>query len=149
MLKFVEAVESFLVRALIVMMILAILFATLDLAWILLLEVFSPPYLLLNVSKMIEVFGFFMMILIGIELLHSIKMYLSDHHLRVETVFMVAMIAIARKAIVMDLHELEGIKLIGLAATIIALAGGYFLVKRADRDAPPPRPDGAQDTKCS
>jgi uncharacterized membrane protein (DUF373 family) len=53
-------------------------------------------------------------------------------------VFLVAMIAIARKVIILDIKEVSGITLVGIGAIIITLSGGYYLVrsKRKDEDHP-------------
>ncbi len=47
-----------------------------------------------------EIFGFFMLILIGIELLETIRAYLVENVVHVEVVIEVALIAIARKVII-------------------------------------------------
>ena len=44
---------------------------------------------------------------------------------------MVAMIAIARKVIILDVKELPSVTLLGIAAIIITLSGGYYLFKHA------------------
>jgi uncharacterized membrane protein (DUF373 family) len=72
-----------------------------------------------------------MMILIGLELLESIRTYLSDELLHVEVVFLVAMIAIARKVIILEVKDLEPLVLMGIASIILALALGYYCVKKA------------------
>ena len=132
MTKAIEACEKFIITALIVMMIIVVILTTIELGWIMVEQVITPPYFLLDIRELFELFGFFMMVLIGVELLQSIKMYVASNQIHVEVVFMVAMIAIARKVIILDLHEVSGLSLIGLASIILALAAGYFLVRKAD-----------------
>jgi len=48
----------------------------------------------------------------------------------------VAIIAIARKVIILDLKEVDGQSLIGIACIIIALTAGYFLMKRSQSRDP-------------
>ena len=132
MFKVIDLFEKMIVVALIVMMVAAIFLTTLELGWILLRQITTRPYFLLDINEMFELFGFFMMVLIGIELLQSIKMYVSHHQLHVEVVFMVAMIALARKVIILNMHEVSGASMAGLAAIIMALSAGYFLVRKAD-----------------
>jgi uncharacterized membrane protein (DUF373 family) len=48
----------------------------------------------------------------------------------VKVVFAVALIAIGRKVIILDLKEIPSLSLLGIAAIIISLSCGYFLVKR-------------------
>ena len=132
--KYLQKLEFIVVRALIVMMALVVLFASMDLAWIIIRDLSTPPYLLFDVNRLLEIFGMFLLVLIGIELLESIRMYLDHKLVHVEVVMTVAIIAIARKVIILDVKELDGLKLIGIGVIIIALAGGYIFIKRCYRD---------------
>jgi uncharacterized membrane protein (DUF373 family) len=127
------------ILALIVMMMLAVFLSTIDLLFVLIAEIFKAPKYLLGVENLLEIFGFFMMILIGLELLESIRAYLSDESLHVEVVFLVAMIAIARKVIILELKDLEPLALIGIASIILALSLGYYFVKKAIRPYETPK----------
>ena len=130
--------ERYVVVALIGMMMLAILVSTIELAVILFRELMKPPVFLLEIDNLLEIFGFFMMILIALELLESIRAYLTEDALHVEVVFLVAMIAIARKVIILEVRDLEPLRLVGIASIIFALAAGYYFVKLAMRKPPPP-----------
>jgi uncharacterized membrane protein (DUF373 family) len=121
------------ILCLIAMMMLAVLLSTIELLIILVAEILKPPNYLLGIDNLFEIFGFFMMILIGLELLESIRTYLSDELLHVEVVFLVAMIAIARKVIILEVKDLDPLVLIGIAGIILALALGYYFVKQAIR----------------
>jgi uncharacterized membrane protein (DUF373 family) len=68
--------------------------------------------------------------LIALELLESIKVYIERHTFHVTTVMRVSIIAVARKVIVLNIHEYDGVVVLGLAAIIVALTAGYFLVFR-------------------
>jgi uncharacterized membrane protein (DUF373 family) len=93
-------------------------------------DIVSPPRLLLNITQMLEIFGLFLLVLIGIELLETMKIYLVQHVIRVRVVFMVALIAIARKVIILDLSKLETLTLVGLGVVIVALSIGYYLISQ-------------------
>jgi uncharacterized membrane protein (DUF373 family) len=121
----------FIILALIAMMMLAVLLSTVELLIILVIELLKPPKYLLGIDNLFEIFGFFMMILIGLELLESIRTYLTDDLLHVEVVFLVAMIAIARKVIILEVKDLDPLVLIGIASIILALSLGYYFVKKA------------------
>jgi uncharacterized membrane protein (DUF373 family) len=47
-----------------------------------------------------------------------------------EIVIKVAMIAIARKIIILDVKDLPSLTLIGIAAIVIALSAAYYVIKR-------------------
>jgi len=73
-----------------------------------------------------------MLVVIGIELLETImKTYITKNQPHYEVVLSVAIIAIARKAIILDLKEVDSLSLFGIASIIIALTAGYYLMKRA------------------
>jgi uncharacterized membrane protein (DUF373 family) len=123
------------ILCLIAMMMLAVLLSTIELFIILIAEILKPPKFILGIDNLFEIFGFFMMILIGLELLESIRTYLADDLLHVEVVFLVAMIAIARKVIILEIKDLDPLQLAGIASIILALALGYYFVKKAIREA--------------
>ena len=76
-------------------------------------------------------FPFLFMILIGLELIETIKIYLSEEIIPVEIIFLVAIIAITRKVIILDFKKLDPLTLIGTAAIILSLSVGYYAVKKA------------------
>ncbi len=117
---------------LIFLMTFVVVIGTIDLFVNLGQEMASPPIGLLDVEKLPNIFGFFFTILIGLELLATIKSYFTKEQIHVEIVFLVAMIAIARKVILLDVSKLEPLVLVGIGSIIITLTAGYFLVKRAN-----------------
>jgi uncharacterized membrane protein (DUF373 family) len=86
---------------------------------------------LLTLNELHNIFGFFLLILIGIELIETIKVYLLDDSIRVEIVFLVAMIGIARHVIDLEYKTMEPLALIGIAAVILALTIGYYYLKKS------------------
>ena len=124
--------EKFMIQSLMVMMAIVLGLATLDLGWLIIKDIIQPPYLLLDVNQLLEIFGLFMLVVIGIELLETImKTYITQGQPHYEVVLSVAIIAIARKVIILDLKEVDSLSLIGIASIIIALTVGYFLMKRS------------------
>jgi len=72
-----------------------------------------------------------MLIQIGFELIETmVKTCLSQSIGHAQVVMAVAIIAIARKVIILDLNDLSGSALLGIAAIILALCVGYYLVKQ-------------------
>jgi uncharacterized membrane protein (DUF373 family) len=86
--------------------------------------------LFLNLQELLEVLGFFMMVLIGLELLETIKNYLTQHAIHVEVVLLVAMIAISRKVIILDMKEMGATSMMGIALLLLSLSVSYFLIKK-------------------
>lgn len=113
------------------MMIVVILLSTIELGRILVLDIITPPNYLLAIAELLDVFGFFMLILIGVELLETIRAYLNEHVVHVEIVLEVALIAVARKVVIIDVKDYSPNTLFAIAAIVISLAGAYYLQKRA------------------
>lgn len=130
MLSYLKKFEKIIVTALIVMMGLVILLATIELGWVIIKDIMTPPYFLLEIQELLDIFGLFLLVLIGIELIYTLKTYLTENEIHVEVVFIVALIAIARKVIILDVKEVSSLTLLGIAAIIIALSVGYSLIKK-------------------
>jgi uncharacterized membrane protein (DUF373 family) len=128
--KFAKTLEKGIIYVLILMMALVLVFATIELGYYLFRSIMQSNYLLLDLNDLMDLFGVFLLVLIGIELLDTIKVYLRRSVVQVEVVVLVAIIALARKIIILDIEELEIYKLLGLAALMIALAIAYYLIKR-------------------
>jgi uncharacterized membrane protein (DUF373 family) len=96
--------------------------------------VLTPPYILLETHQLLELFGQFLLVLIGIELLHSMKVYTVRRVIHLEAVLIVALIAVARKVIVMEPKELPEGTLLGIAAIALALALSYYAVRRSHQE---------------
>ena len=133
--RYLKWFERMVVLALIVMMSLVILLSTVELGWIIILDMITPPIILPQISELLEIFGFFLLILIGIELLETLRAYLVEHVVHVEVVLEVALIAIARKVIILEPKEMPSLTVFAIASLILALAIGFLLVRRSRRRA--------------
>jgi uncharacterized membrane protein (DUF373 family) len=71
-----------------------------------------------------------LVVLLALELLETLKTYFVDHHIRVEVILVVAIIAVGRHVIQIDFEHTPGTVLLGLSSVIIALTSGYFLVRK-------------------
>ena len=128
--KFLRVFEHHIVTVLLGMMVIVVALGTIELGVIIYEQMMLPPMFLLDINEMLTVFGFFFMILIGLELIETIKVYLSEEVIPVEIIFLVAIIAVTRKVIILDVKELDPLTLIGMAAIIVSLSVGYFFVKK-------------------
>jgi uncharacterized membrane protein (DUF373 family) len=133
MLRHLDIFERIIIRVLLVMMALIVLLATIEFGWILVKDMLTSPFLLPEIDELLELFGQFLLVLIGIELLHSLKTYIVHRAIHLEAVLTVALIAVARKIIVLDPKELPEGALLGIAVMVLALALGYYLVQRSRR----------------
>ncbi len=128
--KVLDWFERIVIYILIVLMMVIIVLAIIGFVTLLIQDVIQPPVSILNIEQLLDVFGYVLLVLIGVELLDTIRAYLSEHIVHVEVVLEVALIAVARKVIILNLKEVSSGMLFGIAALIIALAGAFYLEKR-------------------
>ena len=132
--QYLESFERIITRILLVMMAVVVLLATIEVIWFIIEDVLTPPLLVLEVWELLDLFGMFLLVLIGLELLHSVKIYIQQREIHVESVLAVALIAVARKIIILDpKDQSEGI-LLGIAAMVFALVLGYYVIRRSHRE---------------
>jgi uncharacterized membrane protein (DUF373 family) len=134
MLEILKKFEKMMIVALIVMMTTVLFLSIVELAWIIGKDIISEPVLLLEVDELLEIFGLFLLVLIGIELLDSMKTYITKNTIHVEVVLIVAIIAIARKIIILDIKKYPPLTFVGIASIILALSIAYYLIKKVHRE---------------
>ena len=64
------------------------------------------------------------------ELLETIKAYLHENVVHSEIVLEVALIAISRKVITLNVKAYEPLALLGIAALIVSIGLAYFFIKK-------------------
>lgn len=123
--------KRILISIIIFLLAFVLILSTVELIYVIIKDVISPPLFLLELDELLEIFGVFMLVIIGIELFESIiKTYLREDVDHVKVVLAVAMIAIARKVIILDIKEVSSLTMLGIAAIILALSIGYYLAKK-------------------
>jgi uncharacterized membrane protein (DUF373 family) len=142
MMSAIKKIQKTIILVLVVLMSVVLLLSTVELVWIIIKDAITPPILILEIDELLEIFGLFMLVLIGIELLDTIaKTYMAESVDHVQIVMAVAIIAIARKVIILDVKDLSGLALVGIAAIILALSIGYYLIKKKGAALKDSRPD--------
>ncbi len=133
MMTILKKIERVMILALIVMMTIVLLLSIVELGWILAIDILSEPIFILEIRELLDIFGLFLLVLIGIELLDSIRTYISENVIHVEVVLVVAMIAIARKVIILDIDKYSPLTFVGIASLILSLSVAYFLIKKTHK----------------
>ena len=88
--------------------------------------------LLFTKEQTAHVIPVFFNILIAVELIDTFNVYIKEHSIKVQSILLIGLMAIGRKLLVLDIGHKDGITNIGLASIILALAVGYYLVKRPE-----------------
>ena len=118
------------VKALSFLMVFVILWGILDVIWVLYHKLSSPPYFLLNINDILATFGAFMAVLIAVEIFMNIVMYLESEVIHVRLVLDTAVMAAARKVIVLDFKQMTFTEVFSLGAIIASLGVCYFFVAK-------------------
>lgn len=134
----IEIVNKFekVVYALLMILLMAVLIAAVvELGWLLITSLVQTTPWLLETHELIAVLGGFLLVLIGIELLDTIKAYFRENTIHVEIVILLAIIAIARKVILLDPASMTGyefgVEMMGTGVIVVGLTAGYYLIKKA------------------
>jgi uncharacterized membrane protein (DUF373 family) len=136
MLELVNKFERIVYAALMLLLMIVLGFSIVELCWLLVINLTNPPPMLLENHELTNLLGVFLLILIGVELLDTIKAYFKENAIHFEIVILLAIVAISRKVILLDPSsapqpEFIGIELIGIGVVVLGLAGAYFLIKKA------------------
>jgi uncharacterized membrane protein (DUF373 family) len=87
------------------------------------------------------VFGMIFTVIIALEFKRSLVGLAErrDSIIQVRAVILIALLAVVRKLIILDISHTEALTLFALAAAILALACVYWLVRDRNERAPEPR----------
>jgi len=133
----IEKLENIILSTLKTLLIVAVAFATVILCFLFVRGVilYTPHIGSVDVlHEMLDrIFGGVLIVFLGLELLETFKVYFERREIRIEAVIVVAIIAVGRHVIEVDLEHTSGFILLGIAALLISLASGYFLIKRSLR----------------
>lgn len=130
LLKLLHRSIRFAIRILALLMVLVIYWSIADVVYVLYLKLSTPPYFLLDIEDILQTFGAFMVVLIAVEIFINIRLYLGSNVIPVELVVATALMAVARKVIVLDLKLVSADQIVGLALVTISLGVTYWLIKK-------------------
>lgn len=121
---------------------LTVLIAVIALAalWSLILEVMASLILkgqfdVTEHAAFQRVFGMIFTVVIALEFKRSLLVAVERRHsiVQVRVILLLALLAVLRKLIILDLGETEALKVVGLAAVLLALGAVYWAVREQDR----------------
>lgn len=128
--KVLDEVEKYVSYALLGLMVFIVVFSTFEVGYKIFANLLEPPGFFLGVADLFELFGLFLMVLIGLELMTAIRMFLKDHSIHAELMLLIAITAITRKVVILDAKELDPITVFAIGFLVIALCVGYYLIRR-------------------
>jgi uncharacterized membrane protein (DUF373 family) len=130
--------QKFVSLTLAVLLILVVTLSTIHLGVLIAEEIWKPPRFLIPVHGLLDIFSFFLLVLIGVELLDTLKAYFKTDAIPVRSVLEAALIAIARKVIILEPDGVSALTLLGIAAVIFALGIAFYFERQAQEERPSP-----------
>ncbi|MBN1861332.1 MAG: phosphate-starvation-inducible PsiE family protein [Candidatus Thermoplasmatota archaeon] len=126
-----KQIKQLIIFILMGMLLLVIFMSIAFLAWNLIDKIFLQFNETIFQNIIIDLFGLFFLVLVGIELFETLQMYTKERVVHVEVVLLVALIAAARKIILIDYTTTPSDIFFGIAAIVVAIGISYFLLKKA------------------
>lgn len=114
-------------------MVIVILAGVISVLHTIYLHLVQPPYFV--IPDIIKTFGAFLALLIAYEIFSNIRLYIRSDVFPLKLVVATAIMAIARKIIILDMAEHGALDLIGMGIIVVGLGITYWLISLADRDA--------------
>ena len=128
-------IQKFTVLAITGMLVVVMVLSTVHLGVLIGEQIWAPPRFLIPVQGLLEIFGYFLLVLIGVELLETLKAYLKKDVIHVRVVLEVALIAIARKVITEEPKAESSLTVFGIAALILALGIAFYFERQTQRQS--------------
>jgi uncharacterized membrane protein (DUF373 family) len=113
-----------------ILLAIVVVLSTVHLGYLIGEEIWRHPRFLIPVQGLLEIFGYFLLVLIGVELLETLKVYLKRDIIHIRVVIEVALIAMARKVITEELESVSSLTLFAIAALILALAIALYFERQ-------------------
>ncbi len=128
LISFLNKLIKVAVKVLAILMVLVIFLGVGDVIYVLYNNLIEPPHMLLTIREIFKTFAAFLIVLIAIEIYQNIVLYLRTDIIPIKLVIATALMAVARKVIIIDLTELTPMYVFAIAATVLALGVTYFLI---------------------
>lgn len=131
MLDGINKFEKIVYIVLILLLIAVLISVIAELVWMFVSDLLNPNVGLLDNHEIVNVLGSFLLVLITVELLDTMKAYITENVIHVEVVVLLAIIAIARKVILLDPASTDSGELVGIGIIVLGLAAAYYLIRKA------------------
>src|ERR1700733_1106387 len=117
-----------------ILLILVVALATVDLGFLIAQDIWKTPRFLIPVQGLLEIFSFFLLVLIGVELLETLKAYVKKNAIPVRLVLEVALIAMARKVIIVEPDAVTALTLFGMAVVIWCSGVAFYFERQTQKE---------------
>ncbi len=80
-------------------------------------------------ERVLNAFSGVLTVLLGLELLETIRTWFAEQRVRLEVILIIATIAVSRHIVTLDFEHAGGLELVGIGVLVAALGLAYALVR--------------------
>lgn len=128
--NFLQKVIVWSVKVLAFFMVIVLLWSVADVVLLILIKAHESSFLITDMDEVLTIFGAFLIVLIAIEIFLNIILYLKKDMGHLKLVVATALMAIARKVIILDYDQVRDWHMIGMGALILSLGFAYWLISQ-------------------
>jgi uncharacterized membrane protein (DUF373 family) len=129
-------IQKLIALVLAAMIAVVMILSTLHLGALIRQEIMKPPRFLIPVQGLLEIFGYFLLVLICVELIETLKAFINKDVIHLRVVLEVALIAMARNVIIEESNEAGSLALFAIASLILALGIAFYFERRVNQQSP-------------
>ncbi len=115
---------------LLLLIYLVVAISIIELGWTFIRDLLNPAQFLQQSDQLFDLLGMFLVVLVAVELMDTISAYLDENVIHAEVVLEAALIAVARKVIVLNIKQVDAIMVLALAALLAALSVSNILIRK-------------------
>lgn len=134
LIAFLHKVIKIAVKGLAILMVLVIYWGFFDVIYVLYKNLMAPPVFLLSITDIFKTFAAFLAVLIAIEIYQNIVLYLRTDVIPIKLVVATALMAIARKVIILDFETITPMYMFATSAIVLSLGITYYLVGKHHKE---------------
>ncbi len=134
LIAFLHKLIKIAVKILAILMVLVIFWGVADVVYVLYKHLMTPPFMLLSITDIFKTFATFLAVLIAIEIYQNIVLYLRTDVIPIKLVVATALMAIARKVIIIDFATVSSDYIFATAAVVLSLGVTYYLVGKHHKE---------------
>lgn len=127
--RITAAVERLVVGALLILLMVTILVGTVIVGWSLIQDLLGFRALVADPKALFDVFGLFVAVLVGVELLRILRHLVQSHEVDTVLVVETALIALCNKVITLNLSAVSWTTLLAIAALVLAVAAAIYALR--------------------
>jgi uncharacterized membrane protein (DUF373 family) len=117
------------IKTLAILTVLVILMAVLNSIWTVYVNLMEFNFIL-SISAFFKIFSELLIVLIAVEIFQNIAMYIKTDVIPIKLVLATALIAVARKFIIIEAGKADLYYILALSAAVIALSVSYRLIDK-------------------